>query len=225
MDGQIFGSDITLPSLPDLQSGCEEEINLLMKEVDLAFERKHHTLLSELIYVRTLCRSQRDQIEKLHQYSNDGQIENLKDKITQYSNEIEKLRKENDDLKSENSTLQHRIKKMPDGLQLESLKRSLSIQQEENKNLRERLIKSNDQYESLQNSYKKAVSALFSYQSDGNHGRNQVNGASTPSLKEAEIAQTTERFLSEEKHFCNDFLSSINKEIDNLEEKLKKEVF
>lgn len=58
----------SLPSLPGLQSECEEELLLLMREVDSEFQRKYNELLKELKNVRSLCRAQRDEIENLRSF-------------------------------------------------------------------------------------------------------------------------------------------------------------
>lgn len=50
-----------------------------------------------------------------------------------------------------------------------------------------------------------------------------INLASA-NFKESEIAQLTDKFLAEEKEFCDDFLSKLNKKIDDLEDEIQKQV-
>ncbi|XP_035210710.1 centrosomal protein of 63 kDa-like isoform X1 [Stegodyphus dumicola] len=162
-ENMIFGSDVKLPSLPGLQSDCEEELRMLMKEVDLEFERKHHEILQELYRLRELCRAQRDEIENLKSALLSNEQDGKHKHTEQHKNfcmeEIKKLRDEIFHLKNENTVLKRKARLLDENeLIMNSMKRSLNIQQEENNLVQGRLSKLIDEHKTLQDQYERLTS-------------------------------------------------------------------
>ncbi|GFY34270.1 uncharacterized protein TNCV_2505731 [Trichonephila clavipes] len=136
MDSVLFGPNLKLPSIEGVKSGCEEELYLLMKEVDFAFERKQHDLLKEVSDLKSLCQSKQDEIEKLKSTlasRTRSSKKNLEEHTKYLINEVAKLKEENAHLKKENSSFHKKVHQRKESeSQLESLKRSLNIQQVSN---------------------------------------------------------------------------------------------
>lgn len=141
----IFGSDIDLPTLPGLKSNCENELKLLMKEIDVAFQTKTEDLRNELKAVRILCRSQRDEIENLMKaldsVNSNTEVKPVLEERIEHAEELNaRLIEENVLLKRENNDLKKKVDYLVrNETRIEPFKSTYIDLQEENKILKEQL--------------------------------------------------------------------------------------
>ncbi|GFY41838.1 uncharacterized protein TNIN_210671 [Trichonephila inaurata madagascariensis] len=228
MDSVLFGPNLKLPSIDGVKSGCEEELYLLMKEVDYAFERKQHDLVKEVSDLKSLCQSKQDEIEKLKSTlasRTRSSKKNLEEHTKYLINEVAKLKEENAHLKKENSSFHKKVHQRKESEnQLESLKRSLNIQQEENILLKDRLTKLSKQHGILQENYQKLLNVMTAEQNIGSSGNKITMEGSSSNFIEALIAEETEKYMKEESEHCELLESKINQEIEELRRTLKDEL-
>ncbi|GIY16732.1 uncharacterized protein CDAR_426991 [Caerostris darwini] len=221
----LFGPNLKLPSIGDMKSGYEKELNLLKNEIDAAFERKHKDLIKELSELRILRQAKKDEIENLKSVLATRAQNNKRslDEHTKYLvNELAKLKEENAYLKKENNDLQKKLQdsKETDN-QLESLKRNLGIQQEENSMLKDRLADVTRQHSILQENYQKLLNVMTSEKkTDSNENKTNVEG-NTSNFLNVLIAEETEKYIREESEHCEILQSKINREIQELKRTLQ----
>ncbi|XP_054718218.1 uncharacterized protein LOC129227653 [Uloborus diversus] len=219
MEENIFGSGVKLPSLPGLQSGLEDEILFLIREVDLEFQSKHKELLTELTRLRKLCVTQSAQIENLRTAlvsdKDESRIKDLEEQLKSSAKYVEKLQNENFHLKQENNNLKKKIRNGNENEVHSSLMKSLKIEQEENKALREKLLTLNQHCEKLQSSAQTISKSSRLRESDALEQR-QVNASN---VLQTEIASIAEKFMKEEAEQCKNLELQMSEEISSLGKK------
>ncbi|GBM06977.1 hypothetical protein AVEN_239677-1 [Araneus ventricosus] len=222
----IFGPDLKLPSIDGVKSGCENELYLLMKEIDLAFERKHKDLLKEASELKILCEAKNDEIENLKVVAHRSQSSraSLDDHTKYLVDELARLKEENARLKKEKSDFQNKVQQGEEiENELQSIKRSLNIQQEENLMLKDRLTKLSKQHGVLQEKYQKLLNVMtFDRKIGSSEQRMNIEG-NAADFVEALIAEETEKYLKEESKHCEELQSKIQDEIEALKRILKDE--
>ncbi|GIY58222.1 uncharacterized protein CEXT_781601 [Caerostris extrusa] len=202
----LFGPNLKLPSIGDMKSGYEKELNLLKNEIDAAFERKHKDLIKEVSELRIICQAKKDEIENLKSVLATRAQNNKRKCLSE---------KENNDLQKK---LQDR--KETDN-QSESLKRNLGIQQEENSMLKDRLADVSRQHSILQENYQKLLNVMTSEKrTDSNENKTNVEG-NTSNFLNVLIAEETEKYIREESEHCEILQSKINREIQELKRTLQ----
>ncbi|GFT49361.1 uncharacterized protein NPIL_293781 [Nephila pilipes] len=221
MENVIFGPKLKLPSIEGVKSGCENELYLLMKEVDFAFERKHGAL-------NALCQSKQEEIENLKSILESraqSNKKNLEEHTKYLINEIAKLKEENAHLRKENSKLQKKIQQRRESEnQFESLKKSLNVQQEENIMLKDRFTKLSKQHSILQENYQKLLNVMTPKQNVGSSTDKRTLEESSLNFIDALIAEETEKFIKEESGHCELLQSKINQEIEELKRSVRDEI-
>ncbi|XP_055939718.1 calcium-binding and coiled-coil domain-containing protein 2-like isoform X1 [Argiope bruennichi] len=223
----IFGPDLKLPSIDGVKSGCENELYLLMKEIDLAFERKHKDILNEASELKLLCQAKNDEIENLKSvvsFRSQNSRKNVEDHTKYLITELAKLKEENARLMKENTDLQNKVQKGQETEnRLQSIMKSLKIQQEENVMLKDRLTKLSKQHDALQGNYQQLLNVMTLEQKIGSSEQRMNMNVNTADFVDALISEETEKYLNEESKHCEVLQSKINEEIEALKRTLRDE--
>ncbi|KAG8189730.1 hypothetical protein JTE90_019678 [Oedothorax gibbosus] len=215
-----FGPNVSLPTIEGMASTCEAELYTLMREIDLAFERNHKDLISEVERLKVSERAQQREMEGLKTL-----LKATKQPSKVADERIKQLLQETETLKNENNSLKNSVQNNSRILverdnQIENLKSNLEIQKEENGFLKEKLTNLNQEHSNLKDTYQSLLH-LVSGENTANRQQNEKRMQSD--IVAAFISQEKEKYLEEENEHCNELLSKISSEIEQFRVAIGKE--